>query len=110
MERRPVARRAERLHAPTEGGVAMSLDHRDDAAVRAFTDEVDEHLGLGESGLEPWTLRLLGAWVLAGALITLAVRTDGGLSTALYLLGFVVVAAWVAGFYAARDDAHWFGR
>ena len=88
----------------------MSLDHRDDAAVGAFADEVDRHLGQGESGLEPWTVRLLAAWLLGGILLTLAVRTDGALSTALYLIGFVVVAAWVAGFYAARDDAHWLRR
>jgi hypothetical protein len=88
----------------------MSLDHRDDAAVRAFTDEVDEHLGLGESGLEPGPSDCWEPGCSPAPSSRYAVRTDGGLSTALYLLGFVVVAAWVAGFYAARDDAHWFGR
>ena len=86
----------------------MSLDHGDEAAVNAFTDEVDQHLGRGESGLEPWTIRLLGVWLVAGVLITLAVRSDGGLSTALYLASFVAIALWVAGFYVARDDTHWF--
>lgn len=87
----------------------MSLDHRDDTAVSAFTEEVDRHLGAGESGLEPWTLRLLGAWVVTGLLITLAVRSDGALSTVLYLAALLAIAVWVAGFYVARDRAHWFG-
>ncbi len=88
----------------------MSLDHGDDAAVSAFTEEVDQRLGRGESGLEPWTVRLLGAWVLSGVLITLAVRSDGAMSTVLYLGALITVVAWVAGFYLARDGAHWFGR
>jgi hypothetical protein len=86
----------------------VSLDHRDDAAVDAFAAEVDSHLGSGGSGLEPWAVRLVAVWAVAGVLITLAVRSDGGLSTALYLAGFVAIALWVAGFYAARDDTHWF--
>ena len=88
----------------------MTLDHGDQGAVSAFTEEVDQRLGRGESGLEPWSIRLVGAWVLSGALITLAVRSDGALSTVLYVAGIITIAAWVAGFYLARDGAHWFGR
>ncbi len=76
----------------------MSLDHRDEAAVDAFTDEVDRHLGGRSSGLEPWAVRLLAAWAVAGVLITLAVRTDGVVGTALYLAGFAAIAIWVTGF------------
>ena len=86
----------------------MSLDHRDEAAVDAFTDEVDRHLGDSASGLEPWAVRLVAVWAVAGVLITLAVRTDGAVGTALYLAGFLAIALWVAGFYLARGDAHWF--
>ena len=86
----------------------MSLDHRDDAAVSAFALEVDQHLGREGSGLEPWTVRLLAAWLVGGVLMTLAVRSDGAMSTVLYLATLVVVAAWVAGFYVARDGSHWF--
>ncbi len=88
----------------------MSLDHRDDAAVSAFALEVDQHLGREGSGLEPWTVRLLAAWLVGGVIMTLAVRSDGAISTVLYLATLVVVAAWVAGYYVARDGAHWFGR
>lgn len=88
----------------------MSLDHGDDAAVSAFTEEVDQRLGRGESGLEPWTVRLLAVWLIGGALITLAVRSDGGLSTVLYLVALLSVAVWVAGFHMARSGSHWFGR
>ncbi len=88
----------------------MSLDHRDDGAVSAFALEVDQHLGREGSGLEPWTVRLVAAWLIGGVLMTLAVRSDGALSTVLYLATFVVVAAWVAGYYLARGDGHWFGR
>ncbi len=86
----------------------MSLDHGDTIAVSAFTDEVDRRLGAGQSGLEPWTVRLLGVWILGGALVTLAVRTEGVLSGVLYLAAFITIAVWVAGFYVARDSAHWF--
>ena len=88
----------------------MSLDHGDDGAVSAFTEEVDQRLGRGESGLEPWTVRLAAVWLVGGALITFAVRSDGALSTALYLAAMLTVAVWVAGFYMAREDSHWFGR
>jgi hypothetical protein len=88
----------------------VSLDHRDDGAVSAFTEEVDQRLGRGESGLEPWTVGLLAAWVLSGVLITLAVRSDGAVSTVLYLVAFVTVAVWVTGFYSARGGSHWFRR
>lgn len=87
----------------------MSLDHRDDGAVLAFSEEVDSHLGRGESGLEPWTLRLLAMWAVSGLLITLAVRSDGVLSGVLYAVALVIVVVWVAGFYVARGEgAHWY--
>ncbi len=86
----------------------MSLDHGDTIAVSAFTDEVARRLGAGQSEFEPWTLRLLAVLVLSGALITLSVRTDGVLTTALYLAALVSITLWVAGFYLARDPAHWF--
>jgi len=88
----------------------MSLDHQDDAAVLRFSDEVDSRLGRPGVTLESWTLRLIATWLAAGLLITVAVRTDGALSTALYLVAFVIVAVWVAGFYLARgSDSHWYG-
>lgn len=87
----------------------MSLDHRDDEAVFRFSEEVDSHLGREGVRLEPWTLRLIGAWVIGGLLITLAVRSDGALSTVLYLVAFAIIAVWVAGFYVARSHgAHWY--
>lgn len=87
----------------------MSLDHQDDEAVFRFSEEVDRQLGYGESGLEPWTLRFIVLWVLGGVVVTLAVRSDGALSTALYLVAFAIVATWVVGFYVARGQkAHWY--
>lgn len=86
----------------------MSLDHRDDAAVLAFSQDVDSQLGREGSGLEPWTIRLVAAWLVGGVLITLAVRSDGAVSTALYVVALAIVAFWVAGFYARGRDAHWY--
>ncbi len=88
----------------------MSLDHRDDVAVSTFADEIDQRLGRGESGLEPWTLRLLAVWVLSGVLITAGVRSDGVISTLLYLTALLTVAVWVAGFYVPCNGGHWFRR
>ena len=82
----------------------MSLDHDDADAVLRFSDDVDAALSEAASGFEPWTLRLIGLWVVAGALITLAVRSNGALSTILYILGFAVVAVWAAGFHLAKGD------
>lgn len=88
----------------------MSLDHRDDDAVLRFTEDVDSRLGREGTGLEPWSVRLVAAWAVSGALVMLAVRSDGELSTVLYLVAFAIIAVWVAGFYAARGEgARWFG-
>jgi hypothetical protein len=89
----------------------MSLDHHDADAVQRFTEEVDEALAAASpDGFATWTARLVGAWLLGLALITLAVRSDGAVSTVLYLLGLAVVAFWVVGFYSARGErARWFG-
>jgi hypothetical protein len=88
----------------------MSLDHDDAGAVRRFSEEVDRALAEAAAGFEPWTIRLIAAWVLAGALLTVAVLTDGAVSTILYALGILLVAGWAAGFYRARGDrARWFG-
>jgi hypothetical protein len=87
----------------------MSLDHADNEAVLRFTDDVERALQDAAAGFEPWTLRLLGAWVIAGALLTGAVLADGAFSTILYVLGIAVVAVSVAGFYVARGErARWF--
>jgi hypothetical protein len=86
----------------------MSLDHRDDAAVLAFSEEVDSRLGRGEAGVEPWTIRLISAWVLSGLLITLAVRSDGVLGTVLYVAALAIVVVWVLGFYARASKTHWY--
>jgi hypothetical protein len=87
----------------------MSLDHADDEAVLRFTHDVDRALEEAAPGFEPWTVRLLGAWVLAGALLTGAVLADDALSTILYVLGLAAVVLSTAGFYIARDRARWFG-
>jgi hypothetical protein len=87
----------------------MSLDHADDRAVLEFTQDVERELERAAPGFEPWTLRLLGAWVVAGALLTGAVLADGALSTVLYVLGIAAVAISVAGFYVASGErARWF--
>ena len=88
----------------------MSLDHGDDGAVSAFAAEIDQRLGRGEPRVEPWGARLAAVWLIGGALITLAVLSDGALSTVLYLVALLSVAVWVAGFYMAREGSHWFGR
>lgn len=80
----------------------MALDHHDGEAVQRFCDEVDEALDRTGSGLEPWTLRLLGMWLAGGVASTLGVLTDGALSTALYLVAFAAILWWVVGFYDGR--------
>jgi hypothetical protein len=75
----------------------MSLQHDDEAAVDRFTDDVDAALARGAEGRQDETLRLLGVWVVAGVLLTLAVLASGALSAVLYVVGIVLVVASIAG-------------
>jgi hypothetical protein len=69
----------------------MTLQHDDEAAVDRFTDEVDAALRAGSAGTQDAALRLIGVWIAAGALLTLAVRTNDALSTVLYIAGIALV-------------------
>ena len=75
----------------------MTLQHDDEAAVDRFTDAVDEALEQGAAGRQDATLRLIAFWVVAGAVLTLAVRTNSALSTILYIIGIALVVMWLAG-------------
>ena len=89
----------------------MSLDHHDAAAVERFTAEVDTALGAASAGPQGWTVKLIGVWLVAAAVLTAAIRSDGVLATILYVAGLAVVVAWVAGFYLARGERErWFAN
>ena len=73
------------------------LEHDDEAAVDRFTAAVDEALVAGAAGRQAITIRLIGMWVLAGILLTLAVLADDALSTILYVLGIATLVVALAG-------------
>jgi hypothetical protein len=75
----------------------MTLQHDDEAAVDRFTAEVEQALVRGAVGKQEITLRLIATWIVAGALLTLAVLTDDALSTILYVLGIAVVVLAFSG-------------
>jgi hypothetical protein len=76
----------------------MTLQHDDEAAVDRFTDEVDAALRTGSVGTQDAALRLIGVWIAAGALLTLAVRTSDALSTVLYVAGIGLLVLALAQF------------
>jgi hypothetical protein len=75
----------------------MTLQHDDEDAVDRFTASVDEALARGAAGRQDVTIRLMGMWVVAGVILTLAVLADDALSTILYIIGIALVVVSLAG-------------
>jgi hypothetical protein len=74
----------------------MTLQHDDEDAVDRFTASVDEALIRGAAGRQNAAIRLIGMWMAAGAILTLAVLADDALSTILYILGIALVVVSLA--------------
>jgi hypothetical protein len=77
----------------------MSVDYEDREQVERFADSVEAALVRAAPGDAAWTGILLAVWVLAGGVLTLAVRTD---SPILYAIGSIVVIGWVAWIFRSR--------
>jgi hypothetical protein len=77
----------------------MSVDYEDREQVERFADSVDAALARAGPSKAAWTGILLAVWVLAGGVLTLAVRTD---SPILYAIGTIVVIGWVAWIFRSR--------
>jgi hypothetical protein len=77
----------------------MSVDYEDREQVEHFADSVDAALARAAPGNAAWTGILLAFWVLAGGVLTLAVRTD---SPILYAIGVIVVIGWVVWVFWSR--------
>jgi hypothetical protein len=82
----------------------MTTDYEDQASIDAFAAHVEAELDAAAPGHAMWPL--IGCWLVAGALLTLAVRFSVG---ALYVLGLLVVAFAVTGFLRASGRGGWWG-
>jgi hypothetical protein len=82
----------------------MTTDYQDQASIDAYAAHVEAELDAAAPGNAMWPL--IGCWLLAGALLTLAVRFGSGV---LYVLGLLVVAFAVVGFLRASDRGGWWG-
>ena len=78
------------------------VDYQDGASIDAYANEVEHELDAHAPGVSMWPL--LGSWLVAGVLLTLAVRFHTGV---LYVVGLAAVALSVAGFYRGRGPARW---
>lgn len=80
----------------------MSLDHHDLDATHRFVDAVDAELAehAGRTALWP----LVGVWLLAGAILTVAQGAEEGW---LFPIGLALVVFWATGFLLARRPARW---
>jgi hypothetical protein len=82
----------------------MTIDHSDQAAIDDYADAVERELDRHADPRGLWPL--VGLWILAGVLLTLAVRFDVGW---LFIVGSAVIAVWCAGYLRRGGRSGWGG-
>lgn len=75
----------------------------EEPGIEEFATVVQETLDQRPKVSSLWPL--VGLLVVAGLVLTLALRTD---TDWLYVLGLALTVVWVAGLYLARGQARWF--